>query len=169
MRLRPLIRSAIDQFAFGGHGCLRALSDLAQYLRCGRAAPAPSPWEAAVVTTPLYQLKADFFKTLGHPIRIRVLELLSQREHAVAEMLPEVGVEAAHLSQQLAILRRSNLVATRKEGSTVYYRLTNPELADLLAVARSILGGVLAGQAELLQDLRTASPPAAATRRARPA
>lgn len=119
------------------------------------------------MTTPLYQLKADFFKTLGHPVRIRVLELLSRREHAVSEMLPEVGVEAAHLSQQLAILRRSNLVATRKEGSTVYYRLTNPELAHLLAVARSILGGVLAGQAELLHDLRTASPSAAAAPRAR--
>ena len=121
------------------------------------------------MTTPLYQLKADFFKTLGHPVRIRVLELLSRREHAVAEMLPEVGVEAAHLSQQLAILRRSNLVATRKEGSTVYYRLASPELADLLAVARSILSGVLAGQAELLEDLRTASPSATATPRARPA
>ncbi|MDJ0344746.1 metalloregulator ArsR/SmtB family transcription factor [Streptomyces sp. H10-C2] len=103
---------------------------------------------------PLYRLKADFFKTLGHPVRIRVLELLSEREHAVAEMLPEVGVEAAHLSQQLAVLRRANLVVTRKEGSTVYYRLTSPEVADLLAVARSILSGVLAGQAELLEDLR---------------
>lgn len=110
------------------------------------------------MSTPLYQLKADFFKTLGHPIRIRVLELLSQREHAVAELLPEVGVEPAHLSQQLAVLRRANLVATRKQGSTVYYRLTSPQVAELLAVARSILSGVLAGQAELLQDLRATSP-----------
>ncbi|MCX5604826.1 metalloregulator ArsR/SmtB family transcription factor [Streptomyces phaeochromogenes] len=111
-------------------------------------------------TPPLYQLKADFFKTLGHPVRICVLELLSLREYAVAEMLPEVGVEAAHLSQQLAILRRANLVATHREGSTVYYRLTTPEVADLLTAARGILGGVLAGQAELLADLQ--SPPAAA-------
>lgn len=44
------------------------------------------------MSTPLYQLKAEFFKTLGHPARIRVLELLSEREHAVAEMLPEVGI-----------------------------------------------------------------------------
>ena len=55
------------------------------------------------MSTPLYQLKAEFFKTLGHPARIRVLELLSQREHTVAEMLPEVGIEPAHLSQQLAV------------------------------------------------------------------
>ncbi|MER7378757.1 ArsR/SmtB family transcription factor [Streptomyces lanatus] len=108
------------------------------------------------MSTPLYQLKAEFFKTLGHPARIRVLELLSEREHAVAEMLPEVGIEPAHLSQQLAVLRRANLVVTRKEGSTVYYSLTSPQVAELLQVARTILSGVLAGQAELLADLRSA-------------
>ncbi|MBP5942175.1 ArsR/SmtB family transcription factor [Streptomyces acidiscabies] len=115
------------------------------------------------MSTPLYQLKAEFFKTLGHPARIRVLELLSVREHAVAEMLPEVGIEPAHLSQQLAVLRRANLVVTRKEGSAVYYSLTSPQVAELLSVARSILSGVLAGQAELLADLqavqREANPP----------
>ncbi|WP_039639458.1 metalloregulator ArsR/SmtB family transcription factor [Streptomyces sp. 769] len=114
------------------------------------------------MSTPLYQLKAEFFKTLGHPARIRVLELLSEREHAVAEMLPEVGIEPSHLSQQLAVLRRANLVTTRKEGATVYYSLTTPQVAELLKVARTILSGVLAGQAELLADLRAAqaeSPP----------
>lgn len=90
------------------------------------------------MSTPLYQLKADFFKTLGHRARIRVLELLSQRDYAVAEMLPQVGIEAAHLSQQLAVLRRSNLVISHKQGSTVYYSLTSPQVAELLAVARQI-------------------------------
>lgn len=113
---------------------------------------------AGSVSAPLYQLKAEFFKTLGHPVRIRVLELLSEREHAVSEMLPEVGVEPAHLSQQLAVLRRANLVITRREGSAVYYSLTNPQVAELMRVARSILSGVLAGQAELLADLRAAAP-----------
>ena len=106
------------------------------------------------VTTPLYQLKAEFFKTLGHPARIRVLELLSEREHAVGEMLPEVGIEAANLSQHLAVLRRAGLVATRKEGSSVHYSLTSPDVAELLRVARQILTGVLAGQAQLLEGLR---------------
>jgi ArsR family transcriptional regulator len=108
------------------------------------------------MSTPLYQLKAEFFKTLGHPARIRVLELLSEQEHAVAEMLPEVGIEAAHLSQQLAVLRRANLVVTRKEGSSVHYSLTSPHIAELLRVARTILSGVLTGQAELLADLQAA-------------
>ncbi len=117
--------------------------------------------EAVRMSTPLYQLKAEFFKTLGHPVRIRVLELLSVREHAVSEMLPQLGVEPAHLSQQLAVLRRANLVVARREGAGVHYSLTDPRVAELLAVARAILSGVLAGQAELLADLRaaTSEPP----------
>lgn len=122
---------------------------------------------AGAVSAPLYQMKAEFFKTLGHPVRIRVLELLSEREHAVSEMLLEVGVEAAHLSQQLAVLRRANLVVPRREGSAVYYSLANPQVAELLRVARSILSGVLTGQAELLADLKAAEPDTAPPTRRR--
>jgi DNA-binding transcriptional ArsR family regulator len=114
------------------------------------------------VSRPLYQAKAEFFKALAHPARIRVLELLSEREHSVGEMLPEVGIEPAHLSQQLAVLRKLNLVVTRKDGLTVYYSLVSPQVAELLAVARRILTEVLSTQAELLDDLRAAqtkSPP----------
>jgi len=110
------------------------------------------------MSRPLYQLKAEFFKTLGHPARIRVLELLSEREHAVAELLPELDIEPSNLSQQLAVLRRAGLVVTRKEGSTVYYSLTSPHVAELLAVARTILTTVLSGQVELLEDLRNPDP-----------
>jgi ArsR family transcriptional regulator len=106
------------------------------------------------VSTPLYLAKAEFFKALAHPARIRVLELLSEREHAVSEMLPEVGLEAAHLSQQLSVLRKMNLVVTRKEGSTVFYSLVSPQVAELLMVARRILTEVLSSQVGLLDDLR---------------
>jgi ArsR family transcriptional regulator len=106
------------------------------------------------MTTPLHQMKAELFKTLGHPVRIRVLELLSEREHSVGELLRPIEVEASNLSQQLAILRRAGLVATRKEGSTVYYSLVSSQIADLMAVARSILTSVLSEQAELLTTLR---------------
>ncbi|MFI6284266.1 ArsR/SmtB family transcription factor [Streptomyces sp. NPDC051018] len=119
------------------------------------------------MTAPLYQLKAEFFKTLGHPVRIRVLELLSEREHAVSEMLAEVRVEPANLSQQLAVLRRANLVVTRREGSAVYYALASPEVAELLRVARGILTGVLTGQARLLEDLRATDQEEGPRRRTR--
>ena len=108
--------------------------------------------------TPLHQLKAEVFKSLGHPMRIRVLELLSDREHSVGEMLPLLGVEASNLSQQLAVLRRSGFVSPRREGSTVYYSLTSPEVAELLAVARRMLTTQLSDQMELLSDLRAEAP-----------
>lgn len=107
---------------------------------------------------PLYRMKAEFFKTLGHPVRIRVLELLSERDHAVSEMLPEVGIEPANLSQQLAILRRTGLVTARREGLSVTYALTSPQVAELLRVAREILTTVVTGQAELLEDPLAQAP-----------
>jgi DNA-binding transcriptional ArsR family regulator len=112
------------------------------------------------MTTPVHQLKAELFKTLGHPLRIRILEMLCVREHSVAEMLTALDVEASNLSQQLAVLRASGLVATRREASAVYYSVTSPELAELLAVARRIRTQLLSDQLELLSDL---SPEASGT------
>ena len=89
------------------------------------------------MAAPLYQLKAEFFKTLSHPARIRVLELLGQREHAVSELLPEVGVEAANLSQHLTVLRNAGLVSERREGTRRLYRARPEGLAEL----RSFLNG----------------------------
>lgn len=100
---------------------------------------------------PLYQMKAEFFKTLGHPVRIRVLELLCEREHTVAEMLGEIDVEAAGLSQQLSILRRAGLVTARREGLSVTYSVTTPDVAELLAAARAILTGMAINRVEALE------------------
>jgi DNA-binding transcriptional ArsR family regulator len=105
------------------------------------------------VTTPLYELKAEFFKTLAHPGRIRALELLSVAEMSVSELQSQIGLESSHLSQQLAVLRRAGLVGTRRQGNSVYYSLSSPELAELLAVARRFLSARLSGQADLLRDL----------------
>lgn len=112
------------------------------------------------MATPLYVAKAEFFRTLGHPARIRVLELLSGGERSVSELLPELGLEASHLSQQLGVLRRGGLVTTRKQGSAVFYALASDDVAELLAVARKILTEVLTGQVEVLRELQE-PPPAA--------
>ncbi len=109
------------------------------------------------MATPLYQLKAELFKTLGHPARIRILELLAQREWSVAELLPEVGLEASHLSQQLGVLRRAGVITARKQGSSVFYSMASAEMAELMAVARRVLTGVLNDQADLLRDLKANS------------
>jgi len=109
------------------------------------------------MTAPLYRLKAEFFKTLGHPARIRVLELLSGGEQSVTALQHDIGIESSHLSQQLAVLRRAGLVRTRKQGTQVFYALAAPEVADLLALARHVLTDVLTGQVAVLEDLRTTS------------
>jgi DNA-binding transcriptional ArsR family regulator len=89
------------------------------------------------VSTPLYQLKAEFFKTLGHPARIRILELLAHGERSVGELAPEVGLESSHLSQQLDVLRRAGVITARRDGNAVIYSLASPDVAELLAVARA--------------------------------
>jgi ArsR family transcriptional regulator len=106
------------------------------------------------MATPLYQAKAEFFRTLGHPARIRVLELLSERDHAVHELLEKINIEASNLSQQLGVLRRAGLVVQRREGGEVVYAISVPEVRDLLLAARRILLGVLAEQDELKAALQ---------------
>jgi len=76
-----------------------------------------------VESEPLYKLKGDFFKTLGHPARIRVLELLAVRDRSVGELLPEVGLESSNLSQQLGVLRRAGVVVARKDGATSVHQV----------------------------------------------
>ncbi len=89
---------------------------------------------------PLYEVKANLFKGLAHPIRIRLLELLSASpEVSVGELLAVTGLEASHLSQHLSVLRRNNLVSSDRRGSQVFYRLAYPQVAELLAVSRSLL------------------------------
>ncbi len=116
--------------------------------------------------TPLYELKAEFFKTLAHPARVRALELLSIEELSVGELQARIGIEASNLSQQLAVLRRFGLVATRRQGNNVYYSLSSPELAELLAVARRFLTARLNEQVDMLRGLEAdddARGPIAAT------
>lgn len=110
----------------------------------------------AALSRPVPEAKAELFRALAHPARIRVLEVLSEGEHSVGEMQPLVGIESSHLSQQLAVLRRAGLVTTRKAGSTVYYSLRAPELAELLAVAKQFMVVSLSDSAELLAGLRAA-------------
>ncbi|HEY3013855.1 MAG TPA: metalloregulator ArsR/SmtB family transcription factor [Nocardioides sp.] len=102
---------------------------------------------------PLYQVKAEFFRTLGHPARIRTLELLAVRDMPVHELLASISIEASNLSQQLSVLRRAGLVIQRREGSEVIYSLAIPEVRDLLLAARVILTSMRGGQAEFVDEL----------------
>lgn len=108
------------------------------------------------MVVPLHQAKAELFRTLGHPVRIRVLELLQDGPRPVHELLAELSIEASNMSQHLAILRRAGIVTSSRDGSSVFYTLSSPDIADLMSVARRVLATVLADQAELLQALQIA-------------
>ncbi|MGN5382049.1 ArsR/SmtB family transcription factor [Streptomyces lasalocidi] len=106
------------------------------------------------MSVPLYQAKAEFFRMLGHPVRIRVLELLQDGPMPVRELRAAIEVEPSSLSQQLAVLRRSGIVTATRTGSTVTYELVGGDVADLMKAARRILTEMLAGRDELLAELR---------------
>lgn len=88
------------------------------------------------MTESLQGFKAELFKALAHPARIRLLELLRDGEKSVTALQLALGIEGSTVSQQLAILRMKNLVDTRKSGNNIYYRIRDQQVNDLLAVAR---------------------------------
>jgi len=92
------------------------------------------------VNQPLHRFKAELFKTLGHPLRIRILELLRNGDVSVRELLRELKVEASTASQQFGILRARGLVESRRSGGTVYYRIRDPLISELLDVGRRVFG-----------------------------
>lgn len=106
------------------------------------------------MSIPLYQAKAELFRSLGHPVRIRVLELLQDGPQPVHELLAEIDVEASNLSQQLAVLRRAGLVRSARDGASVVYAMSTDDVANLLAVGRRILGAILTDRDGLLGELK---------------
>ena len=109
------------------------------------------PLQGAAVAT----AKAEMFKAMSHPVRVRALEVLVGGERPVGELAEELGVELSHLSQQLGVLRRAQIVSTRRVRSTVYYSVRDPRISQLLAVARQILADGLRDSTALLVDLQS--------------
>jgi DNA-binding transcriptional ArsR family regulator len=91
----------------------------------------------------LQQFKADFFKALAHPLRIRILELLAEGDKNVNELQTIIGAEGSAVSQQLSVLRSKNIVYGTKDGNRVLYSLRDPMIIDLLKIARQIFNNHL--------------------------
>ena len=102
---------------------------------------------------PLAEAKAELFKALAHPARIRVLELLAEREWTIGELADETGLELSHLSQQVTVLRRAGIVDSRRVRNNVICSLSDPQTAELLAVARRMLTANLRQGQALLEEL----------------
>lgn len=100
-----------------------------------------------VASRPLNEVKAELFKGLAHPLRIRILELLTaESEVGVSALVQATGLEPSHLSQHLRVLRGYGLVASERRGSQVYYRVTHASVGALLDVAKTLLADVLASR-----------------------
>ena len=105
----------------------------------------------------LANFKAEFFKALAHPIRIRILDCLRKGEKSVNELSDLLQIEPANVSQQLAILRMRNIVVGRKAGSNVYYSVSDTTLFRLLDVAKDIFNNHLVGVRDMLRQIGAAS------------
>ena len=101
--------------------------------------------------------KAEFFKALAHPIRIRILDSLRDGEKGVNELSEILKIEPANVSQQLAILRMRNIVLGRKTGSNVYYSISDKTIFRLLDVAKEIFNNHLVGVRDMLRQMKAVS------------
>jgi len=109
---------------------------------------------AATLPGELQTFKAQFFRALAHPTRIRVLEILARGDRTVQELQDALGLAQPLVSQQLAVLRNQGIVAAVKEGLSVRYSLRDPLVGELLEVARRIFNNHLASSRGLLRELR---------------
>jgi DNA-binding transcriptional ArsR family regulator len=104
---------------------------------------------------PINEVKANLFRVLGHPARVRILELLREGERSVGALQIELGLDSGGTSQHLAALRRVGVVVSRREGTSVYYRAADPAVFRLLEVAKAIIQRRLTGEQSLLRELQT--------------
>lgn len=102
----------------------------------------------------IQQFKADFFKALAHPLRIRILELLAVGDKNVNELQNIIGSEGSAVSQQLTILRAKNIVSSVKDGNRVVYSLNDPMIIELLVVTREIFNNQLADTITKIDKLK---------------
>ena len=93
----------------------------------------------------LSDTKADLFKSMGHPARILILEMLADGPVAVSRLRDNTGLEASNLSQHLGILRRQRLIVPSRKDGRLFYELTSPEVREVLDAARGLLGAILDG------------------------
>jgi DNA-binding transcriptional ArsR family regulator len=117
----------------------------------GRQDPIPvSPAEVEV-----WEMQADICQTLANPKRLQIINLLKEKELSVGAMVKAMGVAKANLSQHLSVMRQKGILATRREGTTIYYRLAIPYITEACAIMREVLLEVLSGRGKLSQSFLT--------------
>jgi ArsR family transcriptional regulator len=102
---------------------------------------------------PVHEAKAGLFRVLGHPVRVRILELLRDGERSVGSLQAELGLDSGGTSQHLGALKRTGLVEARREGTSVFYSVPDPHVFDLLETGKTIITRRLSEQQAILQEL----------------
>jgi ArsR family transcriptional regulator len=87
----------------------------------------------------IYELQAEISKTIAHPLRIAIIHTLKDGEKTVNQLTEKLGASQSNISQHLAIMRQRQIVKTRKEGSTVYYRVASPKISQACDMIREVL------------------------------
>jgi len=98
----------------------------------------------------LYALQAQLCQVLSDPSRLELIHLIGEGERTVGELIAATGLRQANVSQHLSLLRQRGVVATRREGTTVSYRLAYPEILEACALTRRILLRQLEAARELV-------------------
>jgi DNA-binding transcriptional ArsR family regulator len=109
----------------------------------------------AVQHRAVYQVKAEFFRILGHPVRVRILELLREGERTVGDLQLQLQLDSSGTSQHLGVLRKQGILDSRREGTSVFYSVRDPRIFQLLEVARQILNSSLTESQAILGELAT--------------
>lgn len=102
----------------------------------------------------LYQMKADFLKALAHPSRIRILEHLRTQERCVCRFTEDLDLEQSNVSQHLAVLKKQEIVSSRKEGMNMIYRVNHPEVFRILDMIDEVLYSQVHSAMDLLKPAR---------------
>ena len=87
----------------------------------------------------VFKIKADFLKSLAHPLRLQIIEYLKDKEASVGEMVKAMGVEQSGLSKHLSILRMAGMVSSRQEKATVFYSVRDNDIFHVLRPIAEIL------------------------------
>ena len=104
--------------------------------------------------TRIFEMQADACLALANPKRLKILNLLKDGEMSVARMTEEMGINKANLSQHLAILRQKNILETRRQGTTIYYRISNPKITEACMIMRGVLIEMLKEKVKLSKRLK---------------
>ena len=113
----------------------------------------------------LRELKAELFKVLANPVRVRLLDELRSGPATVGDLQRRLGIDSSNASQHLAILRARLLVSTRRDGNSIWYSVEEPRVYEILDAARAILENQLAQGQRLLSERPETKTPAGRTKK----